>query len=459
MCGIFGTFGLPDDGSVSGGLDLLAHRGPDGRGEVAVGRAVHGHVRLSLVDLTDASAQPFRRGGGVLSWVGEVWNHDEVRVELRSLGERFSTTGDTEVLAAAISRWGLVAALPRLEGMFALAWSDSKGDWLAVDRYGKVPLHVVRRGSEFTWSSEVKALVGAADGKLAVPMPPGSILDLSSGRLTRWYSLPSEPGEVDVLESLRAGVAARLLADAPVCCLISGGLDSSLILQLAVEAGATLVAYTSYVDPASADLAAARRFCRELGVELVEVRVDPPTAGSLSEAALVIEVSSKAQVEIAAMCLPLARRIAADGFKACLSGEAADELFGGYGNSCIRAARLDDDGWREHRRFLLAKMARGNFPRCNKAFMSAGVECRLPFMERSLVEYVLSLGKGECPPGKGLLKLAAREAGLPAWLVSRQKETFQGGSGMAAAAASVVADPRAFYAAELRRAYGRLVTW
>jgi asparagine synthase (glutamine-hydrolysing) len=217
-----------------------------------------------------------------------------------------------------------------------------------------------------------------------------------------------------------------------------------------------VVAYTAVYDPGSSDLHMARRLCRALGVELREVRVPAVTAGALSEALRTIEIRSKAQVEIAALCLPLARRMAADGFKACLSGEAADELFGGYGNLCIRASRTDDGGWRALRRRQLAKMARGNFVRCNKAFMAAGVECRLPFMERPLVESVLAMGKAECPPGKGLLKGAARGL-LPPEVIRRPKETFQGGSGVAAAAARAVANPTRFYNAEARRLYGALV--
>lgn len=104
----------------------------------------------------------------------------------------------------------------------------------------------------------------------------------------------------------------------------------------------------------------------------------------------------------------------------------------------------------------LDKMARGNFVRCNKAFLAAGVECRLPFLERELVESVLCLGKAACPPGKELLKRAA--AGLlPAWVARRPKATFQGGSGLSAAAARAVASPVRFYNAEVRRHFGALV--
>jgi asparagine synthase (glutamine-hydrolysing) len=193
-------------------------------------------------------------------------------------------------------------------------------------------------------------------------------------------------------------------------------------------------------------------------VPLTEVPVSAPTSADLEAAVLAIEIPSKAQTEIAALCLPLARRIAADGFKVCLSGEASDELFGGYGSMRLAAAKSDAD-WRQIRLEQLDKMARGNFVRCNKAFMAAGVECRLPFMERELVERVLSMSTAECPPQghKSALKRAAHGV-VPPWVIARTKDTFQGSSGMADACARVIAEPTRFYNATARRAFGGTVT-
>jgi asparagine synthase (glutamine-hydrolysing) len=449
MCGMMGSFAAPAF-DVSTRLDLIRHRGPDGSGVAAIGPAVHGHVRLSLLDLSDASAQPFHHRDGILSFVGEIWNFREVRAELEALGETFRTTGDTEVLAAALSTWG-EAALPRLEGMFSFAWSTPKRHILARDRFGKVPLYVSRRGAGFAWSSERKGL-----GKEwpATALPPGCVLDLATGTVSAWYTLPRRIEDDRPLAAvLEAGVTARLVADAPLCCLISGGLDSSLILSLARRHKPDVIAYTAVLDGASPDLRAARRLCAEQQVPLVEVPVIRPTPASLADAARVIEINSKAQIEIAALCIPLARAIASDGFKACLSGEAADELFGGYGSLCIKGSSADDTGWRALRVAQLVKMARGNFIRCNKAFMAAGVECRLPFMERALVERVLSMSKADCPPGKKALKAAARGI-IPGWVISRTKDTFQGASGMADAAARAVARPAAYYRAEIMSAFG-----
>lgn len=458
MCGMLGAF-LLDSLDVAAGLDRIAHRGPDGRGVVEVDGATHGHVRLSLVDLTDASAQPYCRGAGVLSFVGEIWNWKDLRRRLERAGKRPMEVGppsDTATLAAALALWGVERTLPLLEGMFAFAWSDGRGGhWLVRDRFGKVPLHVHRSAAGWAWSSELKGLGRSLP---SAPLPPGAVLDLKTGEMRLWYTLPAghdgSPSSAQVIAWLEEGVRLRLEADAPVCVLVSGGLDSSLVLRLAKRHKPDLAAFTAVHDPGSSDLEAARRLCEEEEIPLREVPVVAPTANALADAVRAIEVSSKAQVEIAALCVPLARAIAAEGFKACLSGEAADELFGGYGNMCIQGSRADDAGWRAIREHQLEKMARGNFMRCNKAFMAAGVECRLPFMHRPLVEGVMTASKAACQPGKKLLKAAAREV-LPAWIVNRPKETFQGASGMADAAARAVANPTRFYNAELAAAFGQ----
>ena len=449
MCGLLGSYELPGF-DVSARLELIAHRGPDGSGVVAIGPAVHGHVRLALLDLTAASDQPFRYKDSVLSFNGEIWNYQELREELMLVGVRFKTSGDTEVLAAALYTWG-IQALQRVEGMFAFAWSRDEKHILVRDRFGKIPLYIYRSGRGFAWSSERKGL-----GKEypAAALPPASILNLTTGKVSQWYSVPHDRKDGDVSGLLRKGVHARLNADAPLCCLISGGLDSTLILMLAREVRPDVVAYTAVLDSNSPDTKAAERVCREYQVPLVKVSIQPPTSAAILDAIQTIEIPSKAQVEIAALCLPLAQAIASDGFKACLSGEAADELFGGYGGMCIKGSKANDATWRGIRLAQLGKMARGNFIRCNKAFMRYGVECRLPFMERGLVERTISMSKAENPPGKKALKKAASDI-VPEFVIKRQKETFQGASGMIDAVANLIAAPRRFYRAEVIEQFGR----
>jgi asparagine synthase (glutamine-hydrolysing) len=456
MCGLAGAYGPAASlGRVEAALDRLAHRGPDGRGVAAKDGAIHGHVRLALVDLSSASAQPFRDRGALLSFNGEIWNFRELRAELEAAGYAFSTSGDTEVLAAALDAWGQ-AALARLDGMFAFAWSRAGRHILVRDRYGKIPLYVLRRGATFEWASERKAWAPGPAGA-AAPLPPGSVLDLATGAVRAWYTVPETAPAVDLLEALEASVTARLAADAPVCCLISGGLDSSMILALAARRRPDVVAYTASFDPEAEDLLAARRICRELDVELREVAVKAPSYASIAAAVAAIEIASKAQVEIALLCLPLAARIAADGFKAALSGEGADELFGAYGNMKIKGWGASDAEWRSIRLEALAKMARGNFVRCNKVFMDSGVEARLPFLAPPIVELALGSGLRECPPAKVMLKRAATNL-LPAWVIKREKETFQGGSGISVACASLLDSPIRYYNTQATARFGARVT-
>ena len=435
-------------------LARIIHRGPDGQGVYEAGRAIHGHVRLALLDLSDASSQPFLRDGACLSFNGEVWNFLELRKTLSKKGEVFNTTGDTEVLAATLNAYGLLEGLKKIDGMFAFAWTDAQGNnWLARDSFGKVPLYVAKKGKAFYWASERKAF---PKGVQPIGVPAGTAFNLDNGTWVRWYDMPEQGGMTanKVIELIREGVRKRLSADAPVCCLISGGLDSSLILALAKEQSKEVTAFTAVFDKNSEDAKSARRICNDLGVPLVEVPVMCNNQ-SISKAIYSIEIASKAQIEIAVLCIPLAKEIARRGFKACLSGEAADELFGGYGNFCIKASSASEREIKELRKESLAKMARGNFVRCNKAFMAEGVECRLPFMEQALVEAVVQLGKKESPPGKVLLKEAC-EGLLPAWIVKRKKDTFQGGSGVSNFAATQIAKPVVFYNAELKKQFGYL---
>lgn len=449
MCGLVGSYGVLLD--VDAALAAIAHRGPDGQGWAECGATTLGHTRLAIQDQRDVAAQPFRRGLVTLTYNGEAYNAAELRATLRG---PWCSTGDTEVVAALLTDYG-VAGLDRIRGMFACAWHDTAtGTWLARDRFGKIPLYVVRTATGWRWASERKALPTRMP---AWAVPPGTAVHLPTGEVTRWAGadqpIPADPDHLCAL--LGDAVADRLVSDRPVCFLLSGGLDSTLVLALARRLHPAPVAYTAVHDPRSADLAAARKVAAEMGVPLVEVPVPTPTRADLTEAVRVIETPMKAQVEITLANLPLARAIASDGFRVVLSGEAADELFGGYGSLCRAAAGTDDAGWRALRRAQVDKMARGNFVRVNKVFMAAGVEARLPFMHRPVVALALGAGLRECPPGKGLLKLAARGL-VPDWVIRRPKDTFQGGTGMAAAAARAAADPVRFYNAEMRRQFGYL---
>ncbi len=458
MCGIVGTT-IQDKRFVRLMLEATKHRGPDAQGDMFLNGIGIGVNRLAILDLRPEGNQPFEYHGNYLCYNGEVWNWRELREGLKKKGYKFRTECDTEVVAAILTKHG-IEGLKFLEGMFSLSWMDSTGFYLARDRFGKIPLWVHLNVGFFSkgisWCSERKGLKAAGLVGSAL-LPPGTYLDVNNKKVVKWYDIRErikEKRQIDLLASLRRSVEVRLRADVPVCCLISGGLDSSLILTLAKKINPDIVAYTAVLDKSKPDLLSARKLCGELDVRLVEVKIPYPTMESLEQACLSIESDLKAQVEIGAVAIPLAKRIREDGFRVALSGEGADEIFGGYGSMIIQGKKFSDDEWRDMRLYQLEKMNRGNFLRCSNAFLAHGIECRLPYLSKDIVESVLSLDKKECPPGKALLRQAAKGV-IPDWVIKRQKDTFQGGVGMIEAAERILVSPRKFYSQWIKEAYGK----
>jgi asparagine synthase (glutamine-hydrolysing) len=447
MCGIVAALG---DVDIEPMLQRIAHRGPDGDGIVHDGDLHVGHVRLAIQDTSDAAAQPFTYGDVLLAYNGEMWNVEELRATLTDRDWR--TSSDTEVLAALIEAHG-VAALDMIDGMFALVWRQGDSVWASRDRWGKVPLYVLDQGHSILVASERKALPRSSRVRL---LEPGVAVELATRSTRRWATpRPATDLDVDSIRTLlRRGVEQRLIGDRPVCFLLSGGLDSTLILHYAVELHPSPVAYTSVFDPASPDLHAARRVAAHYGVELIEVPVPQPNVERVVEAVEAVETSMPTQVEIALAHVSLSRAIAADGFRVALSGEAADELFYGYDWMKMEARKPKYiNGHSQVLAFAVRRMAYGNFLRVNKVMMSAGVEARLPFMEENLVAAALASSPEINAPRKVALKEAARGV-VPDWVISRRKETYQGATGIAAAARSLIADPVRFYAHEERRLFG-----
>lgn len=434
MCGLIGCAGVNVTRDLDPDLllDRIHHRGPDGQGFAFDHDWFLGHTRLAIQDLSTAAACPFKAGPITLTYNGELWNHETFDVGPRE------TTGDTEVVAKVLAAADdLPHALRAFDGMFALAWFDERTGllYLTRDRWGKVPLYWAEDGVSVHWASEYHAL---PKGMTARAVPPGVVLEIDPGwggilSELHWAQEPDEVLEAtvdNVVQTLHRGVAERLVGDRSIAYLLSGGLDSTLILHLALGHDVDVTCYTAVFDPQSADLKAARWVAKEYGVELVEVPVPEPNEERIRAAVAAVEIPMKAQVEIALAHLPLMEAVAKDGHAVCLSGEAADELFGGYGGMQIKAASADDAGYAAIKRYAVRKMSRGNFPRVNKVGMAHGIEARLPFMQTDLVELALAATKEQSPPGKKLLKAAALEIGVPAQIVNRTKETFQGGAGI-----------------------------
>jgi len=386
MCGVFGVatargrkVSLGPQACVALG-DLLAHRGPDAAGSLHLGHIAFAHRRLSLLDV-DGGAQPYRSTGPtprvIVAWNGEIYNHLAIRAELASAGAVFETRSDTETLAMLLSMRG-IAGLSSLRGMYALAaWFVEQDELvLARDPFGVVPLyHAEIRtplGLELAFASEPKAITSHPHFRLEpdfasvasfLEMPRRTfgartlyrgLHALEAGEVRR-YALsgerircmestrlapPSSLGACTladaawmVRESVTEAVDAHLVADAPVCTLLSGGIDSTIIASIARAAQPALLTFAAGSDTDAArpgsDLFMARHVARMLGSTHHETVISGEQF-VLAWERLVSEGSHPLTTpnEIA---ITLLSQAIAPHAKAALSGEGADELFGGYG--------------------------------------------------------------------------------------------------------------------------------
>lgn len=278
MCGIWFSLGLTPDPAR---IDLVRHRGPDGRGwkvfDSSAGPVALGHRRLAIIDISDAALQPMTYGEGRY-WIvynGEIYNYLELRAELEAQAVRFRTNSDTEVLLAAYARWG-EAALDRLVGMFAFVLWDAREQtvFAARDRFGIKPLYYLSTPHGVAFASEIKQLCGVSgysgrmnltrlrdflssgimehtsetlfDGVMQLRGGESVKLDLSRWRpgsalsIRRWYRI-LEPGTIKLTEAeaasrfrglLSESVRIHLRSDVPIGSCLSGGLDSSSIVCL-----------------------------------------------------------------------------------------------------------------------------------------------------------------------------------------------------------------------------------
>jgi asparagine synthase (glutamine-hydrolysing) len=332
-----------------------------------------GHRRLSMVDLSDAASQPFEKDGLILAFNGEIYNHADLRRELRASGAAFRTTSDTEVLLEAWRRWG-PGCLPRLRGMFAFAVADARrGElFLARDPFGMKPLFIaLEPGGGLAFASELKALrillprLREIDDaalvasllyqwvpesrcilKGAEKLPPGCWLRIAPGQpaeMRRYWSSAEllstgrpAPTADEIADVLEESVRLHLIADAPIGCLLSGGLDSSLITALAARRPGGVDAFTiafraedRRFEAMPDDLRYARLLAeRTPGVRLQTISLAPDVAALLPAMVESLDepLGDPAALNVKLICDAARER----GVKALLTGMGADEIFAGY---------------------------------------------------------------------------------------------------------------------------------
>lgn len=456
MCGIIGGFK-----SVKKSLNSLVHRGQDAQGHITIDNVSLGHTRLAILDLDSRSNQPFQYGDVTLVYNGELWNYISLRDTLKLLGHSFYTAGDTEVIAAALSQWGL-DALEKFNGMFAIAWTtDGETLFLARDRFGEIPLHIAKQ-KPFYFASEIKALFEfSVHPKSIDSIPAGhySIVTKKDIQILPYYDIPislsldsQDIAKQKIFNYLEQGTIERSISDVPICTLLSGGIDSAAITYFLKQHFKDITAYTAVYNPKSQDLKSARLVADMLEIQLIEIPVNVPTHDDLSEVIRIIEMPYKAQIEIGWACLQIAKVMQSDGFKVTYSGEGSDELWGSYGFA-YHALKTQD--YHKYRKSLFMSQQYKNFIRCNKIFMAYGIECRLPFLNTNLVEYAISLPQSTVQ-ARGKPKAILQEAFysyLPEKITKRAKVAFQDGMGLKQAISKSISNPKRFYHAEYKRQY------
>ncbi|MEJ7844452.1 MAG: N-acetylglutaminylglutamine amidotransferase [Acidimicrobiales bacterium] len=526
MCGLCGerrpAGEVADLAAVATMTETMADRGPDGAGAWHQGPVALGHRRLKIIDLSDAAAQPMHdpQLGRTVAFNGCIYNHRELRAELEGRGHRFFSTGDTEVLLKAHVEWG-DRFVERLHGMFAFALVERSGRVLfGRDRLGIKPLYLAELadgGLRFASTLPAVVAAGGVDTSIdpvalhqyltfhaVVPAPrtilrgvrklaPATTLAIEpDGRRTETtYWAPVHDRHPDrvawsegdwqdaVLDALRTAVQRRLVADVPVGCLLSGGLDSSLIVGLLAEAGQHgLQTFSIGFDAVGGEEGDEFKYsdivAERFATDHHQLRVPPgDTLDALDGA---IAAMSEPMVSHDAVAFYLLSREVAKHVKVVQSGQGADEVFGGYHwyppqlaiplddvdaqRAAYRAAFFDRDHAGvaalvapEH---LADHDAAGAFldahfgaagagggvdralrldttvmlvddpvKRVDNMTMAWGLEARVPFLDHELVELAAT-----CPPelklaqdGKGVLKEAARRV-IPHEVIDRPKGYF-----------------------------------
>lgn len=519
MCGICGEIslgGAADAGAVRAMMAVLSPRGPDASGIHGQGAVVFGHCRLKIIDLSEAGQQPMvdPELGLTVVFNGCIYNYKDLRSELEGKGYRFFSTSDTEVVLKSYHAWGRTC-VKRFLGMFAFAVHerDSGRVVLARDRLGIKPLYYSEKGKRFRFASSLPALLAAGDVDTSidgealhhymswhagVPAPltilkgvrkihPATILTLEpdgTRKKETYWSLTVGPRDEDrgmseadwreaVLDSLGKAVARRQIADVPTGVLLSGGLDSSVIVALLARNGQKgLKTFSVGFDAVNGvegdEFKYSDIIAKEFETDHAKLVVDG--SRTLEALPLAIHAMAEPQMSHDAVAFLLLSQEVAKHVKVIQSGQGADEVFGGYhwypklmgstdpvadyahayhdrDHAEMREALAPDLIGADYSRDYLARffgdsrsasaidktleldqqimLVDDPVKRVDNMTMACGLEARVPFLDHELVELAaripaeLKVRDG----GKYILKEAARQV-VPAAVIDRPKGYF-----------------------------------
>ena len=458
MCGIVGIFDIKEQSSELRKKALrmsqkIRHRGPDWSGIYCGGHAILCHERLSIVD-PQSGKQPLYSPDGrqVLAVNGEIYNHQAIR-QATAADYEYQTGSDCEVILALYRAHG-IHFLEQLSGIFAFAlYDEERNEYLiARDPIGVIPLYIGHDADGKTYvASELKALEGFCDEY--EPFLPGHYLYSREGVMRRWYTrdwmdyeaVKDNGADIDSLRvGLQEAVKRQLMSDVPYGVLLSGGLDSSIISAIAqkfaarrVEDGGQTGAWWPRLHSfavglkGAPDLEKARLVAEHIGTVHHEINYTIQEGlDALRDVIYFTETYDVTTVRASTPMYLLARVIKSMGIKMVLSGEGADEIFGGYlyFHKAPSARAFHEETVRK-----LGKLHWYDCLRANKSLSAWGVEGRVPFLDRDFLDIAMRLNpKAKMCPGQEIEKKILRQAFadlLPEEIAWRQKEQFSDGVG------------------------------
>jgi len=458
MCGIVAILNVKEQSQALRDKALrmsrkIRHRGPDWSGIYCGGSAILAHERLSIVD-PESGGQPLRSPDGkqVLAVNGEIYNHQEIRRRYADKYE-FQTGSDCEVILALYREKG-IDFLEDLSGIFAFVLYDEELDeyLIARDPIGVIPLYMGYDNDGIVYvASELKALEGQCEHY--EPFLPGHYYWSASTEQKRYYhrdwmqydAVKDNPASVEsIRDALTAAVKRQLMSDVPYGVLLSGGLDSSVISVLAekfsehrIEDDLKTRAYWPRLHSfavglkGAPDLAKARLVADHIGTVHHEINYTVQEGlDAIRDVIYYIETYDVTTVRASTPMYLLARVIKSMGIKMVLSGEGADEVFGGY--LYFHKAPTAKDFHEETVR-KLGKLHLYDCLRANKSLSAWGVEGRVPFLDKEFLDVAMRTNpEAKMCPGTTIEKKIVREAFahlLPDEVAWRQKEQFSDGVG------------------------------
>jgi len=458
MCGIVCAFDLKQKSEILRPQVLemskkIRHRGPDWSGIYSDEKTVMAHERLAIVDPASGQQPLFSEDKKlILAANGEIYNHRELRKQFNGT-YNFQTASDCEIILALYKEKG-VDFIDDLNGIFGFALYDVENDsyFIARDHMGIIPLYIGwDQNGTFYVASELKALEGVCT-KIQL-FPPGHYMSSTDGQFVKWYKREwteydavkeNETSIAEVKKALEDAVHRQLMSDVPYGVLLSGGLDSSVTSAIAkkyaqkrVESDDTSDAWYPQLHSfsvgldGSPDLAAAQKVADYIGTIHHEIKFTIQEGlDAIKDVIYNIETYDITTIRSSTPMYLMARVIKSMGIKMVLSGEGADEIFGGYlyFHKAPNAEEFHDETVRK-----LEKLHMYDCLRANKSLMAWGIEGRVPFLDKEFIDVAMRINpQDKMINGERMEKWVIRKAFedmLPESVAWRQKEQFSDGVG------------------------------